>query len=91
MPISDGYEACKKINQMYQENKFFKNEEQEQRAMGVLIENLKPLLIACTGDDVTSPFIKKNLNEAGFDDATTNPLTTAYIKDKIFPMIMMNE
>lgn len=24
MPISDGYEACKKINQMYDENKLFK-------------------------------------------------------------------
>ena len=27
MPISDGYEACKKINQIYDEKKLFKNED----------------------------------------------------------------
>ena len=90
MPISDGYEACKKINQMYDENKLFNNEQQERNAMGGLIKDLKPLLIACSGDDVTNSFIKKNLDDAGFNDAITNPLTTAYIKDKIIPMIMMN-
>ena len=62
MPISDGYEACRKINQMYDENKFFKNEEQEQKAMGGLIKNLKPLLLACTGDDVNNLLIKTNLD-----------------------------
>ena len=59
--------------------------------MGGLIKDLKPLLLACTGDDVTSPHIKKMLDEAGFDEAMTNPLTTAYIKDKIIPMILRNE
>jgi hypothetical protein len=57
--------------------------------MGGLIMNLKPILIACTGDDVTNPLIKKNLDLAGFDEAITNPLNTAYIKDTIIPMIMM--
>jgi hypothetical protein len=59
--------------------------------MGGLIKNLKPLLLACTGDDVTNHFIKLNLDEAGFDESITNPLTTGYIKDKIIPMIIMNE
>jgi hypothetical protein len=76
---------------MYDENKLFKNDQQEQNATGCLIKDLKPLLLACSGDDVTSPIIKKNLEEAGFDEAITNPLTTAYITNKIIPMIIKNE
>ena len=76
---------------MYDENKLLKNDQQEQNAMGGLIKDLKPLLFACSGDDVTNPSIKKNLTEAGFDEAVTNPLTTAYIKEKIIPMLVMNE
>ena len=59
MPISDGYEACKKINQMYDENKLFNNDKQVQHCMGRSIKDLKPLIIACSGDDVTNPSIKK--------------------------------
>jgi hypothetical protein len=76
---------------MYDENKLFKNEQQEKNAMGGLIKYLKPLIIACTGDNISNSFIKKNIDEAGFDLAMTNPLTTAYIKDKIIPMMTMNE
>ena len=85
MPISDGYEACKKISQMYDETRLLQNHEDNTTAC--LIRDLKPLLYACTGDDVENPRIKVNLEEAGFDQALTNPLTSPYIKDNLVPMI----
>ena len=85
MPISDGYEACTKINQMYDETRLLQN--QGENANVCLIRDLKPLLFACTGDDVNSPFVKANIEAAGFDEALTNPLTSPYIKETVIPMI----
>ena len=52
-----------------------------------MVKELKPLIIACSGDDVDNPFIKKSLIEAGFDEAITSPLTVGYVKEKLVSMI----
>lgn len=85
MPISDGYEACTKINQMYDETRLLQNQGENENVC--LIKDLKPLLFACTGDDVNSPLVKANIEAAGFDKALTNPLTSPYIKETVIPMI----
>ena len=88
MPIYDGFEACRKINQMYEEKNLL--ELQEENATEGLVKHLKPLLFACTGDNVEDPEMKRSLDAAGFDEALTNPLTTSYIKDKMIPMLIEN-
>ena len=59
MPILDGYEACKKINKIYDEAKLLINQGED--SCSGLVKDLKPLLIACTGDNVDDPTIKANL------------------------------
>jgi len=86
MPITDGYEACKKINDLYDDHNLLQQE--DENSTGGLIKDLKPLLFACSGDDVESPEIKLKLDAAGFDKALTNPLTTNYIKQTMIAMII---
>ena len=86
MPITDGYEACKKINQMYDDNNLLQRA--DENVTGGLTKDLKPLLFACSGDDVESSSIKLKLEAAGFDKALTNPLTTNYIKETMIPLII---
>jgi hypothetical protein len=50
---------------MYDETKLLQN--QEDNTSACLIKDLKPLLFACTGDDVDNPRIKANIEDAGFD------------------------
>ena len=86
MPIMDGYEACHKINKMYDEYKLL--ELQEENSPEGLVKDLKPLLFACTGDDIDNVSIHRKLEKAGFDEALTNPLTSPYIKDKMIPNLI---
>jgi CheY-like chemotaxis protein len=89
MPISDGYEACSKINKLYDDHKLFKHKQvisggESNNSMDTydhLIKELKPLIVACTGDDVNNPHIRAALNKAGFDEAITTPLTAGYVND----------
>jgi hypothetical protein len=55
-----------------------------------MIKELKPLIIACSGDNVDDPTIRKNLNEAGFDEAISTPLTAGYVREKLVSMINNN-
>ena len=55
------------------------------------MRDLKPLIFACTGDDVNTPSIRMKLDDAGFDKAVTNPLNTNYIKDTMIPMVIQNQ
>jgi CheY-like chemotaxis protein len=98
MPISDGYEACRKINKLYDDHRLFKpikiisgrDSNSNLNTYDHLIKELKPLIIACSGDDVDNPFIRRALNEAGFDEAITTPLTVGYVKEKLISMIENN-
>jgi CheY-like chemotaxis protein len=90
MPISDGFEACKKINQLYDDVKLFKKEDNKENSTIGLIKDLKPLIFCCSGEDVTHPDMKKKLDESGFDGALPNPLTTPYLKDKLHPIVKEN-
>lgn len=90
MPISDGYEACKKINQLYESVKLI-DQEKEANNLSGLVKDLKPLIIACSSDDITNPVIRRNLELAMFDDATLSPLSTVYLKGHILPMIDKNK
>ena len=57
MPISDGYEACKKITQMYNEQSILKKSISHQKNRDQLVKDLKPLIYACSGDNITDPSI----------------------------------
>ena len=46
-----------------------------------LIKELKPLIIACSGDDVENAYTRRALQKAGFDEAITTPLTAGYVKE----------
>ena len=71
---------------MYDDNNLLQRA--DENATGGLLKDLKPLLFACSGDDVDSPAIKLKLDAAGFDKALTNPLTTNYIKETMIPLIV---
>ena len=86
MPITDGYEACKKINEIYDDINLL--QQADESSTGRQVKDLKPLLFACSGDDVESSEIKMKLDAAGFDRALTNPLTSNYIKNTMIPLIV---
>ena len=94
MPISDGYEACQKICQLYEDIKFFQKIDEGSsdgiNSCNQQVKSLKPLILACSGDDVHNPFMQKALNEAGFDEAITAPLKVDYIKGELISMIDAN-
>ena len=69
MPISDGYEACKKILRLYSEKKVFNNQNQHE-----MMKYFAPLMLACSSDNLEFPAIKKDIKEAGFDMAMSAPL-----------------
>jgi CheY-like chemotaxis protein len=84
MPISDGFDACLKIRQLYESVKFFQkanNQSEHSSSTLQLLKELKPLIIACSSDDMESPLMKRRLEEAGFDYAISSPLTAKYVKE----------
>ena len=67
MPISDGYEACKKIHSIYndEEKLLFSNKIDNKLNLNFLKE-FKPIIIACTAEVIDTE--KKNyLIKNGFD------------------------
>ena len=93
MPISDGFDACKKIRQLYESVKFFQkanNQSEHSSSTQQLLKELKPLIIACSSDDMESPLMKRRLDEAGFDYAISSPLTAKYVKDILTVQINSN-
>jgi hypothetical protein len=44
-----------------------------------LLEHFRPLIVACTSDDIENEAIKRSIDEAGFDLAVMTPLTTQKI------------
>ena len=84
MPISDGFDACLKIRQLYESVKFFQkanNQSEHSASTFQQLKELKPLIIACSSDDMESPLMKRRLEEAGFDYTISSPLTAKYVKE----------
>ena len=53
------------------------------------MKQLKPMIIACSGDDISTPQMKIELKDAGFDDAITAPMTASYVKEELTNMLDM--
>ena len=80
MPISNGYETCKNILDLYdsnQESLFSYN--------SIEIRRLKPIMIACTSH--VDQNILRLTKEAGFNQTLQCPLRYNDIEDLIMPLL----
>ena len=55
-----------------------------------MLKNLKPLIIACSSDDLESPPMERRLEDAGFDYSVSSPLSSKYVKDELIVMVEEN-
>ena len=69
MPISDGYETVKKIQNLFEESLIKKN--------GVSISLYRPYIIAASS--FISDSVKEKTKAAGFDASYSIPITTSQI------------
>ena len=102
MPISDGYETCKNIVNLYNEsNKIFKtvNKKQDLQKLSQIDDaigsksqenlhnkDLKPKIVAVTSEILDADF-QKTLKEIEFDASYEAPMKDAIIKTQIIPML----
>ena len=75
MPISDGYETCQKIRNLFDDKKL----------LNINKQMVPPYIVACTSF-IDRDTIRKT-NNAGFDQAVECPITIEGIKNDILPLI----
>ena len=75
MPISDGYETCKKIRKLFKERKL----------LNINRKMVPPYILACSSF-VDSDTIRKT-KKAGFDQAVECPIPIDIIRNNILPRI----
>ena len=97
MPITDGYEACKKIRALYSEHRLLRKEKRQSVVnMSIdspldqqdqLLKEIRPIMIACSSDDLESEIVQARLNDAGFDSYLMAPLTTSKVQETVIKLI----
>ena len=91
MPISDGYEACKNILNLYSDNMIFKknkpmkNENKRNDSELIHTKDLKPVIVACTS--YVDQEVISNTKKTGFNEVFLAPIGTKTIVEEIFPLI----
>jgi DNA-binding NarL/FixJ family response regulator len=86
MPVMNGFDGCKKIN------KFFKTDREvkltmEDKVATILLEALKPVIVACTSESINNEILKKNISDVGFEYAIETPLTMDKVRYQLAPLI----
>ena len=97
MPISDGYEACKNILNLYSDNMIFKNRKpMKNENLGSIndsefIQNqdLRPVMVACTS--YVDQQVIESTAKIGFNEVFLTPISTNRIIEEIFPLIEKRE
>ena len=94
MPISDGYETCKNIINLYAvNNKIFKISNKNQNSEDssqiessdhLQGQDLMPVIVACTSS-IIDENLKKKLKDHGFKGAHEAPIQDSAIKNEILP------
>lgn len=97
MPISDGYEACKNILNLYSDNMIFKNKKpmknENQRSVNesefIHNQDLRPIMVACSS--YVDQQVIQSATKTGFNEVFLAPITPQRIIEDIFPMIEKRE
>ena len=76
MPISNGYETCAKILDLYKSSGIFVEHS---------LEKYKPVMIACSAH--IDSFVFAMTMKAGFDTSLQCPLNTREVEKKIIPLL----
>lgn len=100
MPISNGYEACKNIVNLYADNKQLFKLMKEESMSNVIEQNqksydslhlqdtdLKPIIVACTSDIIDDNLLQK-LFKIGFDNCYEVPVKDELIKNELKPILL---
>jgi len=92
MPISNGYETCKNIWNLYEDRNIFnmKRRRSSQLSGGhddLLLIHLRPLIVAWTSENLSDKKLVEKINQVGFDLMMESPITFKHITDKILPKL----
>jgi hypothetical protein len=56
-----------------------------------VLKEIRPIMIACSSDDLESESIQARLNEAGFDSYLMAPLTTSKVQETVIKLIKQRD
>ena len=74
MPVSNGYDACNKIKAFFANRREVKySNAQESLVLDLSI--FKPIIVACTAENIQSGQTRELIEQTGFDHAIETPLT----------------
>ena len=86
MPISDGYDASRKIRAFYNQKKTVKFKKSTFEAK-IDISTLRPIIAACTSENVSNPYIADKISEANFDLTLSSPIVKRRLIEYLLPYI----
>jgi CheY-like chemotaxis protein len=87
MPISNGYETCKNIWNLYNEKSIFKTVKRKSGISqtcsdgknDILMIQMRPLIVAWTSENLSNKKLMDKLTECGFDLMMESPITNKHI------------
>ena len=87
MPISNGYEASQKITALFNQNKTVNFIAEATKSAKIDLFNIRPIIIACTSENLNHPHIADKISQADFDLTFMTPIHKEQILSELMPFI----
>jgi CheY-like chemotaxis protein len=76
MPISDGFDACKKIRRLYDKDSLitWTNSSAEKVTAKIQLRDIQPFIVAWTSENLANLSLLERIDQAGFDAPIESPI-----------------